>query len=227
MPPQPRPQISKVNVKEGIVLVNKPAGVSSFAVVKRLRTLTGIKKIGHAGTLDPLAEGLMIMLVGKDFTKKATQFLKLDKTYIVEMQLGYESTTGDREGELIKISDKVPAVAGVKKVLQSFVDTITQTPPRYSAIKTGGTRAYKLARQGKSFDLPTRTVTIYSITGIDYDYPGLRFSAKVSSGTYIRSLVVDIGKKLGTGAYTSRLVRMEIGEYHLGEAIELPQTPWF
>jgi len=206
---------------EGMWLVDKPVGISSFGLVARVRRLTGIRKVGHAGTLDPLASGLMIILVGKTYTKQADTYLKHDKTYDVEMTLGKISTTGDREGELTSISDKQPTKAEIADTLTRFVGTITQTPPVYSAIKINGRPAYKLARAGREVEIPSRQVTIHSIDLSYYKYPVVRFSADVSSGTYIRSLVSDIGEKLGSGAYMSGLVRTRIDRYVLSDAIEL------
>lgn len=199
-------------------LVNKPAGISSFGAVARVRRLTGIRKVGHAGTLDPQAEGLMIILVGKAYTRQADSFLKLDKVYEVEATLGQTSTTGDREGELTAIANSQPTLEQIQEVLSEFEGDIMQTPPIYSAIKVGGQRAYKLARAGKDIVLEPRKVTIYGIEPLDYTYPKLTFRAHVSSGTYIRSLVEDIGNSLGTGAYMSKLMRTKIGDYSLEQA---------
>ncbi len=206
---------------EGMWLVHKPTGISSFGVVARVRRITGIRKVGHAGTLDPEAEGLMIILVGKDYTRKADSFLKLDKTYEVEAKLGQTSTTGDREGELARVSDKQPDEDDVRQALLKFQGEIMQTPPVYSAIKVGGQRAYKLARAGKEVTIEPRKVTIAHIELLNYSYPKLHFRADVSSGTYIRSLVEDIGAALGTGAYMSALTRTRVGEYNLDDAVHL------
>ncbi len=206
---------------EGMWLVHKPVGISSFGVVARVRQTTGIRKVGHAGTLDPQAEGLMIILVGKAFTRQADSFLKLDKVYEVEATLGQTSTTGDREGELTTVSNTHPSLAEIKEALGKFEGDIMQTPPIYSAIKVGGQRAYKLARAGKEITLEPRKVTIHQIELIDYSYPKLTFRAHVSSGTYIRSLVEDIGSELGTGAYMGALIRTAIGPHKLVDASDL------
>lgn len=206
---------------EGMWLVHKPTGISSFGVVARVRRITGIRKVGHAGTLDPEAEGLMIILVGKDYTRKADSFLKLDKTYEVEATLGQTSTTGDREGELAQVSDKQPSEDEVREALRKFQGEIMQTPPVYSAIKVGGQRAYKLAREGKEVTIEPRKVAVASIELLNYSYPKLSFRADVSSGTYIRSLAEDIGATLGTGAYMSALTRTRVGDYNLDDAVHL------
>ncbi len=204
----------------GILLVNKPKGISSFDVIRKLRRITGFKKIGHAGTLDPLATGLMIMLFGSA-TKAASNYSILDKVYEAELTLGFESTTGDAEGELNKINNDVPTAKKVETVLNSFVGQQDQTPPQFSAIKVGGQRAYKLARKGQEVEIPSRKVTIHSTKLNDYRYPLITFTAKVSSGTYIRSLAQDIGQKLGAGAYLSKLARAEIGDFKLVDAVDL------
>ena len=205
--------------KEGLYLINKPRGRSSFSVVAQVRRVSGIKKVGHAGTLDPEAEGLLIVLVGKEFTKLAEKYSKLDKTYEFEIKLGENSTTDDEEGDKTKVSEKVPTKAEISKVIADLTGEITQTPPVYSAIKVGGQRAYKLARKGEKVILPSRKVTIGNFKITSYDYPLVRLSADVSSGTYIRSLARTIGDELGTGAYCTQIVRTRIGQYMLSDAL--------
>ena len=208
-----------------IILVDKPAGISSFGVVARVRRYltnhAGHKvKVGHCGTLDPFATGLLILVSGK-FTKRAGEFSGLDKTYQATICLGAESTTGDPEGEITEVSDTMSVIEQVEDVLNKFVGEIEQTPPVYSAIKINGQRAYKLARSGQAVDMPTRRVKIYEIKLINYNYPYLTIEAKVSSGTYIRSLAIDIGKELGVGAYTVRLRRLSVGDYSVDDAHRL------
>ena len=199
--------------------MNKPRGRSSFSIVAQVRRVSGIKKVGHAGTLDPEAEGLLIVLVGKEFTRQAEKYSKLDKTYEFEIKLGENSTTDDEEGDKIRISENVPTKAEINKVIAGLTGEITQTPPAYSAIKIGGQRAYKLARKGESPAIPSRKVTIENFKILSYEYPLLKLSADVSSGTYIRSLARTIGEDLGTGAYCTQIVRTRIGEYKLSDAI--------
>lgn len=213
--------MSTVIDHDGMWLINKPVGISSFGLVAQVRRLSGVRKVGHAGTLDPLAEGLMIVLVGKAYTKQAERYSKLDKSYDVQMRLGQTSTTGDEEGAKTTVSTSQPSYDEIVEVLASFEGEQTQTPPIYSAIKLNGQPAYKLARAGKAVEMPTRTVQISRITLVSYDYPIVCFEVAVSSGTYIRSLVEDIGKKLGTGAYMSGLVRTRIGQYSLSDTIRL------
>ena len=210
-----------------IILVDKPAGISSFGVVAKvrahLRNEFGHKiKVGHTGTLDPFATGLLILLTGKN-TKKSSEFLKLDKVYEATLKLGYTSTTGDPEGEISEyvIRATGPARSDLEFALKSFIGKIKQTPPKFSAIKINGQRAYKLARQNKDFETPTREIEIYSIEIIEYNYPELKIRCHVSSGTYIRTLAEDIGIKLGTGAYLTALRRTKIANYDVKDALPL------
>lgn len=216
-----------------ILLVDKPAGWTSFDVVAKIRgkvraeyTARGVKptkkqlRVGHAGTLDPFATGLLVVLLG-DACKKAGEFLKLDKSYEFTAKLGEVSTTGDPEGELSFVSDEVPSVEEVKLALLRLTGEITQVPPAFSAIKIDGKRAYKLAREGKPVDIPARQVSISRLDLISYEYPLLRASCDVSSGTYIRTLVEDLGKILGTGAYCQQLRRTRIANYRVQDAISI------
>lgn len=210
-----------------VLLVDKPKGWTSFDVVgkirSQLRSLTGQKvKVGHAGTLDPLATGLLIVLVGKA-TKRQDDFMKQDKVYEVAMKLGQTSTTADEEGEKTAVSDRELSREEVEQAVRQFVGEISQIPPAYSAIKVNGQRAYKLARAGNEVTIEPRNVTVYAIEQIEYEYPIVTFTAKVSSGTYIRSLVTDIGEVLGTGAYMSDLRRTQIGEFSIVDAV-LPEA---
>lgn len=208
-----------------VLLIDKPAGITSFGVVARVRGVLrrqyGRKvKVGHAGTLDPFATGLMIILTGKE-CKNASNYSKLDKVYETTVRLGYRSTTGDIEGELVPVSDRVPDRAEIEEVLRKFIGQITQKPPIYSAIKINGQRAYKLARRGESVDMPERQVTVYSLDLTDYDYPDVKITTRVSSGTYIRTLAEDIGGQLGTGAYCVQLRRTAVGSFSIAEAREM------
>ena len=280
-----------------IILIDKPANISSFGVVAKVRShlksIFGHKvKVGHTGTLDPFATGLLIILTGKN-TKKSSEFLKLDKVYEATLKLGYTSSTGDPEGkieEYLKVGseesvggydrdrrsappvttgrrDSVPeepsldnlegkvedysrqiqycsvedplATTGangtteprndgregarpkqndIELAINSFIGTIKQTPPRFSAIKVNGQRAYKLARKGQDFEIPSRKVKIYSIEILSYHYPELKIKVHCSSGTYIRTLAEDIGQRLGTGAYLTALRRTRIGDFSIENA---------
>ena len=227
------------SMEDQIILIDKPEGISSFGVVAKVRAKLRDKfghkiKVGHTGTLDPFATGLLILLSGK-MTKKSNDFLKLDKEYIATLKLGFTSTTGDPEGKItetpfseaehvVKMTPREyylrseKGISMISSVLESFVGTITQTPPKFSAIKINGQRAYKLARKGQDFEIPSREVEIYSIDILGYDYPELQIKVHCSSGTYIRTLAEDIGKKLGTGAYLTTLRRTKIGKYDIKDA---------
>ena len=210
---------------DGIILIDKPDGMTSFGVVARIkRVLTrdaGKKvKIGHTGTLDPFATGLMILCIGKE-TKNAMKYTKLDKVYEATIRLGQTSSTGDPEGEIEDVSSDAPTESDISKVLTKFTGEITQTPPIYSAIKIRGRRAYDLARSGQEVEIPERQVNVYSLEMIDYSYPELKIRTHVSSGTYIRSLASDIGKTLGTGAYCTQLRRTEISKWSVKNAKNL------
>ena len=212
---------------EELILIDKPAGISSFGVVARvrrkLRDREGKKvKVGHTGTLDPFATGLLILLAGKA-TKRSDEFLKKDKEYEATIHLGKTSTTGDIEGEITNVFDKIPTLEEVEDACKKLTGEINQTVPVYSAVKINGERAYKLARKGKTVKMPTRKVTIYSLEIISYSYPELKIKTKVSSGTYIRTLGEDLGKNLGTGAYLTALRRTKIANYKVKEALKLDE----
>lgn len=227
-----------------VILVDKPKGWTSFDVVAKIRgvlrsaasqaqqtsdTAVSSKppkiRVGHTGTLDPLATGLLVILVGKA-TKRQDEYMKKDKVYEVTVRLGSTSNTGDDEGEKTNVSDEIPTLEKVNETVKQFLGKIQQIPPAYSAIKIDGQRAYKLARAGKDVKIKPRGVTIYSIEQIEYEYPVLTFTSKVSSGTYIRTLVADIGESLKTGAYMSDLRRTQIGDFNVSDAMSIDQmTP--
>jgi tRNA pseudouridine55 synthase len=210
---------------DGVLLLDKPAGMTSFGVVARIRRIlsqqAGKKvKVGHTGTLDPFATGLMILVVGKE-CRNAEHYSKLDKTYEATFRLGQSSSTGDPEGEISDVSDRQPSQEELERVLAAFVGDIEQQPPVYSAIKINGQRAYKLARKGEDITMPTRRVAIHSLELMDYTYPELKVRAHVGSGTYIRSLAVDIGAALKTGAYCTQLRRTTIDTWNVEDAHSL------
>ena len=216
-------QFDLTKANEGILLVDKPVGWTSFDVCAKIRgqiraeyRLRGEKptkrqlKVGHAGTLDPFATGLLIILLG-DATSRSDEFLKLDKVYEATIRLGKNSSTGDLEGEMTQVSERQPTESEVLEAIGQFNGEISQIPPAYSAIKINGQRAYKLAREGKEVEIPSRNVTIHSIELLKYVYPEIIIRTNVSSGTYIRSLAEDIGNALDVGAYCSELRRISIG----------------
>jgi len=213
------------SMTDGTILIDKPAGVTSFGVVARIRRVlsrdAGKKvKVGHTGTLDPFATGLMILVIGKE-CRNAGSYSKLDKVYEATFRLGQISTTGDPEGELTDVSDRQPTRDEVEQVAARYVGKIMQRPPIFSAIKINGQRAYKLARDGKEVEIPERQVEVFSLQVLSYSYPELTVRVHVSSGTYIRSLGVDIGTALGTGAYCSQLRRTRIAEWDIADAQQL------
>ena len=214
----------------GLLLVDKPTGWTSFDVVNKVRRMiesSGLNTtrrkrfpVGHTGTLDPMASGLLVLLLGTA-TRRAPELTKLGKTYEVTMRLGQTSTTGDEEGEKQMVSGVRPDRPAIEAALKSFVGESMQTPPRFSAIKVNGQRAYKLARDGKTVALEPRPIKISRLELSSYAYPDVRFVADVSSGTYIRSLVEDLGKNLGTGAYMSALRRTKVGDFDISQALTI------
>lgn len=238
-------------MEDRIILIDKPAGMTSFGVVARVRRVLSEGegkgaaratdslrarrdegkplvvprkrkrvKVGHTGTLDPFATGLMILTVGKE-CKNAGMYTKLDKVYEATVRLGQTSSTGDPEGALTDVSAVEPSLETIEKALGQFTGEITQKPPIFSAIKINGQRAYHLARNGQEVEIPTRQVMVYSLELLDYSYPEVKIRTHVSSGTYIRSLAVDIGETLGTGAYCSQLRRTRIAEWRVEDAKKL------
>lgn len=210
---------------QGILLVDKPKDWTSFDVVNFVRRnvaeQVGKKpknvKVGHTGTLDPFATGLLVLLVGKEYTRQAQSLAKVDKTYEVTMRFGATSTTGDPEGDITEVDSVVPTEKDLVTALQKFTGEISQIPPAYSAIKIDGKRAYELARAGKEVKIEPRTVTINSLELVSYNYPEAKFTADVSSGTYIRTLVEDIAKSLNTAAYTTDLRRTRVGDFDISQ----------
>lgn len=204
---------------EGLLLVNKPRGPTSFQIVKLLRRTTGKSKIGHTGTLDPYARGLLMVALGR--ATKAIRFLQdLKKSYIAIILLGIATETDDMEGRVLekkKVSEVTDEV--MENVLESFRGKIKQIPPKYSAVKYRGKRAYKLARKGEEFSLTPREVTIHNIRMIYNRYPYMKIAVECSKGTYLRAIARDIGKKLGGCATLFSLIRDGIGQWGLRDAI--------
>lgn len=209
-----------------VILIDKPAGISSFGVVARVRRYLSQKagkkiKVGHTGTLDPFATGLLILLSGKA-TKLSNQFLKLDKWYEATLCLGKTSTTGDPEGIITEVNvDRQPSYSDIEKILPDFLGSIKQTVPVFSAVKINGKRAYQLARQGQKVEMPTREIEIYELEVLSYHFPELVIRTHVSSGTYIRTLGEDLGQALGVGAYLTALRRIKVGDFDLNNAKSL------
>ncbi len=204
-----------------VALIDKEEDWTSFDVVAKLRGMVRIRRIGHAGTLDPLATGLLIVCVGKA-TKSVERFQDEDKTYTVTIKLGATTETDDRGAEEIPVKGAQPANAdAIVEALRSFIGTIQQVPPAYAAIKHGGRKQYDLAREGKAFTPRPRIVTINDIADITVDWPFVSCTVHCSKGTYIRSLARDVGEKLGTGGYVHALRRTQSGALSVDDAITI------
>ena len=205
--------------------INKPAGITSHDVVDEVRKITSERRVGHAGTLDPFATGVLVVGVGRESTKKLGSISKnSEKEYIAILELGKTSSTGDPEGIIENFSGRrssfrtcdVPKLRVIERVLEGFKGKISQRPPKFSAIKIKGEPAYKKARRGEKFKLPEREVEIREIEIMKYiSPPHLKIRVVCGSGTYIRSLARDIGEKLGVGAYLTELTRTRVGDYKI------------
>ena len=207
---------------EGIILVNKPKGISSFDVIRKLKRILKTKKIGHTGTLDPLATGLMLICVGKA-TKLASDLEAKNKVYLADFEIGYATDTYDIEGK--RIAENLIEVSkdNLELSFKKFIGDIKQVPPMYSAIKIDGNKLYHLARKGIEIERPKRDVTIEYITLLDFKDNKAKIETKVSKGCYIRSLIYDIGLDLGTYATMTELQRINVGEYSLTNSYTLEQ----
>ncbi|MFC1810258.1 tRNA pseudouridine(55) synthase TruB [Patescibacteria group bacterium] len=206
----------------GFLNIYKEKGKTSFDVIRELRKKLNIKKIGHTGTLDPLAEGVLIVAVGQA-TKLIEFMMKDEKDYSAEIILGKNSDTYDAEGKIEDVGNQKPDFDKVQEVVGTFIGEIEQIPPKYSALKINGKKAYEMARNGEEFEMKSRKVTIKNIAIIDYKYPFLEIDVSCSSGTYIRSLANDIGKKLETGAYLNALKRTRVGNFIIKNSINLKE----
>lgn len=211
-----------IRPKPRIIAVYKPVGPTSHDIVNRVRRATGERRVGHAGTLDPLASGVLVVAVGRESTKQIQSIVESEKEYVAGIRLGQSSTTDDAEGEKHDgPAINPPAEVDIKKMLDGFIGEIEQVPPAFSAIKIGGKAAYKLARKGQSVELKARTVLIKEIELLDYAWPELRIRVVTGPGTYIRSLARDIGQTLGTAAYMSSLERTRVGQFTKEESVRL------
>lgn len=199
-----------------IVGIYKPKNWTSHDVIAKLRSITKIKRIGHAGTLDPLAEGVLVVGIGRESTKSLNIELQKEKEYGALIKLGEISETGDEEGGKTEVDvQKFPTKEEVEGVLKQFVGEIEQKPHKYSAVKIGGRSAYKFARRGQSLELSSRKVLIKKIELLKYDYPFVQLAVTTGPGVYIRVLAEDLGEKLGTGGYLFKLTRTRVGEFTL------------
>ena len=212
----------KFNV-DGLLLANKPLGISSNQLVSKIKFLFSAKKVGHTGTLDPMATGLLAICLG-EATKFSSYLLNADKTYEALIKLGYKSSTGDTEGKITKQNiDYMPTLVEIKKILNKFLGTINQLPPMYSALKHKGKPLYSYARDGIDISRPKRKVTIHIIELLEYQEDKLRLKIKCSKGTYIRTLAEDIGGELNVGAYLLELRRINIGELSIKNSVKIEQ----
>lgn len=206
------------NLYEGVLLIDKPKDVRSFDLVRALRKITGIKKIGHGGTLDPFATGVMILLIGRQYTKLADKLLTSDKEYVAKLKLGEESDTFDCDGTIIYKSSLEPTLEQIEKALTHFQGEIDQIPPMFSAKKVKGKRLYELARKGEVIERAPVKVTVQTKI-ISYHYPYLELEVKCSKGTYIRSIAHDLGQMLSTGAYLEELERTRCGDFKVEDCL--------
>lgn len=211
-----------------IVGIYKPKGITSHDVIVKVRKFTGEKRVGHAGTLDPLASGVLVIGIGREATKRLSIEVQKEKEYLAKIKLGEESTTDDEEG-IKTISNfqfsmtnqlqnentnyKIPSLDEVQKTLSKFVGKIEQVPPQFSALKVKGQTAYKLARKGKKIELQPRIVEIKEIELVFYEYPFIHLRVVSGPGVYIRALARDLGRVLKTGGYLAGLERTRVGEF--------------
>jgi len=216
---------------DGILIINKPAGPTSHDIVDRIRKITRIRKIGHAGTLDPFAQGVLIILI-KNATKSQTKFMDMPKTYVATIKLGETSSTYDPEGvksEFLISNSKsnpnfsIPNIQNIETAIKTFIGETEQIPPIHSAVKINGQRAYKLAWQGIKPDLKPRKIKIYNIKILNYEWPYLKIEVDCSRGTYIRSLAHDLGQKLNCGAYLEALTRTKIGKFSIENSVKIDE----
>lgn len=210
---------------DGVFIINKPKGITSNGVVQKIRRILGTKQIGHCGTLDPLATGVLPILVGKG-TKISKYLVEHNKTYIATIQLGEKRTTADCEGEIIQTKKvKQMSKKEIKDVLSTFIGKQMQNPPKYSAIKKDGKKLYEYAREGIEVEIEPREIEISNIEFIDYnkDENKIKYKVKCSKGTYIRSLCEDIAQKLDTVGYMSELIRTNVNEFTLVKSYTLEE----
>jgi tRNA pseudouridine55 synthase len=206
---------------DGIIVVDKPSGMTSHDVVSRVRRKLNMRRVGHAGTLDPLATGVLIMLLGKA-TKLFDQFVTFDKAYAATLRLGTQTTSADITGEVIDLKpfEHITQMQ-VENVLLEFIGESQQMPPMVSAVKYKGERLYKLARKGIVVDRPVRKIRIDVLKMISFEAPHVRFYMECSKGTYVRTLAEDVGVKLGCGACITQIERTHVGKFRLEDAVKL------
>ncbi len=216
--------MTKTLIPHGIIAINKPIGPTSHRMINLVRRASNEKRVGHAGTLDPLASGVLVVGIGREFTKKLDSFVLAEKVYESEFTLGVTSTTDDEQGEKTFVKDcKQPSIEEVNAALQTFIGTIWQVPPQFSAIKIKGRKAYDLARKGRIVAMEPREREVKAIELLSYTWPKLRLRITTGKGVYIRALARDLGEALGTGAYMSALTRTHVGQFGLEDCVALPE----
>ncbi len=211
-------------IRDGILVVNKPKGITSHDVVDFVRKKLKIKQVGHAGTLDPIATGVLVILIGK-CTKLFNQFLGLDKEYSATLTLGSRTTSGDIQGEVIEKKEFGHVTEeNVNKALAAFIGENMQVPPMVSALKHKGKRLYDLARKGKEVERAPRKIMIKEISLLKFSLPDIQFNVKCSRGTYVRQLAEDIAGKLGCVGFVSQIERLSIGRFNIKDSLSLSQV---
>lgn len=212
-------------MKSGIVIINKEIGMTSQNVVSKVKKILNIKKAGHIGTLDPLAEGVLPVLIG-DATKLSKYMINHDKKYVATLKLGIKTETGDNEGKVIE-QKEVPELneSQISKILGEFIGKQKQAPHKFSAVKIGGKKLYEYSRSGENVEIPLRDIEIYSIKLISYDCINreIKFEVFCSKGTYIRVLCENVAEKLNTVGYMEKLVRTKVDEFELEKAVKLDE----
>lgn len=210
---------------DGVIIVDKPRGLSSMRVVERVRRAAGGARCGHAGTLDPLATGVLVVALGRA-TRAIDRLMAGPKRYDTEVDLSATTSTLDSEGELQPVPlERIPTREDVERALALFHGTFAQQPPAYSAVKIGGRRAYALARGGNAQEPPSRPVTVHEIAVEHFAFPLVRLRLRCDKGFYVRSLARDLGRALGTGGYCREIRRTAVEPYTLDDAIELDRLP--
>jgi len=207
-----------------IFAINKPPGMTSHDVVAIVRRKTGVKRVGHGGTLDPFATGVLVIAVGREFTRQLSEYVKGEKEYEAQVTLGGTSATDDIDGEIEeKVVKTKPDLKDIEKNLLPFIGTVMQTPPIYSSIKIQGKPAHRRVRKGETVVMKEREIEIKSIEVLFYEYPILKLKIATGPGVYIRAIARDLGEKLGTGGYLSALKRTRVATFDINSALELDE----
>jgi tRNA pseudouridine55 synthase len=209
---------------DGVLVINKPSGLTSSAVVLRVKRILGARKVGHTGTLDPLATGVLPLCINEG-TKLAPFFLHCEKEYVAKLRLGIETDTQDREGAIVRQTEVIPhEPEQILAVVSEFQGMVLQTPPMFSALKYKGTPLYRIARKGGTVPRQPREITVFSIAVLSCDVPFVTIHVRCSQGTYIRTLCADIGRRLSCGAHMVELQRVRNGAFHITDALELDEV---